>query len=80
MLSLSGLSLDRVVRVNVKHKGVRVIHIASPDANHLFVLLRISSDAEPGTIMLQLSTRFTTTFAAVPIFEQSSRGERAIDK
>ena len=84
MLSLSGLNLDRVVGVTVKHKGVRVVHIACPDTNHLFVLLRISSGAEPGTMMLQLSTRFTTTFAALPMFEQkanpSSGGELPIEK
>jgi hypothetical protein len=31
-------------------------------------------------MMLQLFTRFTTTFAALPLFKQSSRGELAIDK
>jgi hypothetical protein len=83
MLSLSGLHLDDVVRATVKHRGVRVIRIESPDANHLFVVLRISPDVvEPGRMMLQLSTRFTTTFAAVPLVEKktplSSRGEGTV--
>jgi hypothetical protein len=68
MLFLSGMNLDRVVDVTVKHKGLRVLRIQSPDAKHLSVLLRISPDAEPGTAMLQLSTRFTTTFTALPMF------------
>lgn len=72
LLSLSGERLDGVVGVKVKHKGVRVIHVESPDANHLLVVLRISSDAEPGTMMLQLWTRFTTTFATVALLEKNA--------
>lgn len=70
MLSLSGMNLDRVVGVTVKHKGLRVLRIQSPDAKHLLVFLRIAPDAEPGTAMLQLSTRFTTTFTALPMFDE----------
>jgi hypothetical protein len=84
MLRLSGQHLDDVVGVATKHKGVRVIRTESPDANHLVVWLRISSDAAPGTMMLQVSTRFMTTFAAVPMFEQNAavslRGELTADK
>jgi hypothetical protein len=84
MLCLSGLHLDGVVRVTVKHRGIRVVRIQSPDTNHLFVLLHISSGAEPRAMMLQLSTRFMTTFAAVPMFEEnaalSSRDAPTADK
>jgi hypothetical protein len=84
MLCLAGQHLDSVVGVAVRHKGVRVIRIKSPDENHLFVLLRIASDAVPGTMMLQVSTRFMTTFATVPMFEQNaavaSRGTLTGDK
>jgi hypothetical protein len=84
MLRLSGRHLEDVVSVKVKHKGVHVIHVESPDGNHLLVLLRISADATPGTMMLQVSTRFMTTFAAVPMFEENAtlpaRGELTADK
>jgi hypothetical protein len=84
MLRLSGQRLDRVVSVAVKHKGIRVIRIESPDPSQLLVWLSISSDAEPGTMMLQVSTRFMTTFTAVPMFEQnaalSSSGALTADK
>lgn len=72
MLTLSGQHMDGVLRVTVKHKGVKVIGIEARDANHLLVSLRIAADAEPGTMMLQLYTRFMTTFTAVPMFEQNS--------
>jgi len=81
MVRLSGQQLDSVVGVKIKHKGIRVIRMGSPDPNHLFVLLLISSNAEPGTVILQVSTHFMTTFAALPMFEQGSesslRGEPA---
>ncbi len=81
MLTLSGRHMDGVLRVTVKHKGVQVIGIESRDANHLFVLLHIGANAEPGTMMLQLFTQFMTTFAAVPMFsELSSRSKPSADK
>jgi hypothetical protein len=67
--------LDSVVAVAVKHKGVRVLRVESPDASHLFVLLRISADAVPGMMMLQVSTRFMTTFAAVPMLGEHLPGQ-----
>lgn len=84
MLTLSGQHMDGVLRVAVKHKGVHVIGIEVRDANHLFVLLRIAADAEPGTMMLQLYSRFMTTFAAVPMLKQNgslaSEGELKADQ
>jgi hypothetical protein len=55
----------------------------SPDANRLLVWLRISPDAAPGTMVLQISTHYLTTFALVPMFEPaspSSRGELTAGK
>ncbi|MGD0733341.1 MAG: cyclomaltodextrinase N-terminal domain-containing protein [Terracidiphilus sp.] len=74
-LCFSGQHLDSVVAVAVKHKGVRVLRVESPDASHLFVLLRISADAVPGMMMLQVSTRFMTTFAAVPMLGEHLPGQ-----
>jgi len=71
MLRISGRHLDDVVRVAIKHKGVRVIRTESPDENHLLVWLRISSNAAPGAMVLQVSTRFMTTFASVPMFDEN---------
>jgi len=71
-LSLSGQHLDRVVKVAVYHKGIHVTRTESPDPNHLLVWLSIASDAEPRTMILQVSTRFMTTFAAVPMFQQNA--------
>jgi hypothetical protein len=67
VLRLSGKHLDEVVGVKVKHKGVRVVHMQSQDSNHLLVTLHVSQNAEPGTVMLQVFTRFLTTFAALPM-------------
>jgi hypothetical protein len=72
MLRLSGQHMDDVVRVAVKHKGVRVLHIEPTDAHHLVVWLRVSSDAVPGAMILQVSTRFMTTFVSVPMFGQTT--------
>jgi hypothetical protein len=75
LLRLSGQHLDSVENVAVKHKGIRVLRIQSPDAKHLLVLLRIAPDAKPGTLMLQVSTRTMTRFAAVPMFGEHAAGE-----
>jgi hypothetical protein len=84
MLRLSGQHLEDVVAVKIKHKGVHVIRTEAPDENHLLVWLRISADATPGTMMLQVSTRFMTTFASVPMFGEnlapSSHGELTAGK
>lgn len=83
VLRLSGEQLDKVVGVKVKHKGVRVVRMDLQDDGHLLVTLRISRKAEPGTLMLQVFTRYMTTFAALP-FEQPSapsvRGELSAAK
>jgi hypothetical protein len=76
-LRLSGQHMDDVVRVATRHKGVRVVHIESIDANHLVVWLRISSGAEPGAMILQVSTRNMTTFVAVPMSEQNAASPSA---
>lgn len=81
MLTLSGRHMDGVLRVTVRHRGVQVIGIESRDSNHLFVLLHIGANAEPGTMMLQLFTQFMTTFAAVPMFsELSPRSKPSADE
>ena len=84
MLRLSGQHLEDVVAVKTKHKGVHVIRSEAQDENHLLVWFRISADATPGTMMLQVSTRFTTTFTSVPMFEEnlapSSHGELTAGK
>ncbi len=72
MLRISGQGMDAVVGVKTKHKGVRVMRVESPDQNHLLVWLKVSSGAAPGTMMLQVSTRYMTTFTAVPSFGESS--------
>ena len=83
VLRLSGEQLDKVVGVKVRHKGVRVVRMDTQDDHHLLVTLRISRKAEPGTLVLQVSTRYMTTFAALP-FEQpsapSARGELSASK
>jgi hypothetical protein len=65
-LRLSGHHLDSVVRVQVRRKGIRVLHVESPDSDHLLVVLRIAKNADPRTVVMQLSTKFMTTFATVP--------------
>lgn len=69
VLRLSGEHLDGAVGVKVKHKGIRVTQVQHPDAEHLVVTLSVSPKAEPGTLMLQVFTRFMTTFAGVPMAE-----------
>ncbi len=71
VLILAGQHLDGVVRVKVKHKGIRVIRAQAPDANHLLVWLNVSH-AAPGTIMLQVCTRYLTTFAAIPMLDRNA--------
>ncbi len=80
MLRLSGQGMDAVVGVKTKHKGIHVIRVESPDQNHLLVWLRVSSGAAPGMMMLQVSTRYMTTFAAVPSFGESSVAPLAAGK
>src|SRR6266702_527807 len=72
MLRISGQGMDRVVGVKTRHKGVRVTRMELLDHNHLLVWLRISPDAAPGMMMLQLSTRYMTTFTAVPSFVEKA--------
>jgi len=72
VLQLSGEHLDKVVGVKVKHKGIRVIHLQQREDGRLLVTLRISPHAEPGTLVLQVFTRFLTTFAELPMNEQNS--------
>lgn len=86
VLRLSGHNLDSVISVAIKHRGVRVTRTQSTDANHLLVWLRVSSEAAPGPMVLQVSTRFMTTFTTVPMLEHpanpslTSRGELTADK
>jgi hypothetical protein len=67
VLRLSGEHLASAVGVKVRHKGIRVTNVQHPDDDHLLVTLRISPKAEPGTLMLQVFTRFMTTFAGLPM-------------
>jgi hypothetical protein len=67
VLRLSGEHLASAVGVKVKHKGIRVMNVRHPDDDHLLVTLRISPKAEPGTLMLQVFTRYMTTFAGLPM-------------
>ncbi len=67
VLRLSGEHLASAVGVKVKHKGIRITGVQHPDHDHLLVTLRISPKAEPGTLMLQVFTRFMTTFAPLPM-------------
>lgn len=72
LLRLSGQHLDTVVDVKIKHKGIRVIRLVPQDPGHLMVCLHISTDAQPGTLVLQVSTPFLTTFANLPMFAESA--------
>jgi len=80
MLRISGQGMDRVVGVKIRHKGIHVTRVESPDRDHLLVWLRISPDAAGGVMMLQLSTRYMTTFAAVPSFTEKAATSLSADK
>jgi hypothetical protein len=86
VLRLSGHNLDGVISVATRYRGVRVIRTQSLDASHLLVWIRFSPQVEPGAMVLQVSTRFMTTFTTVPMFEPNAtpslalRGELTADK
>jgi hypothetical protein len=72
VFQISGDHLGGVVGVKIKHKGVRVIHLQPEDDGHLKVTLHFASNAEPGTLFLQVFTKYMTTFVTLPMANQSA--------
>ncbi len=74
---LRGEHLQHVVGVKLKHKGIRVTRVKAEDDEHVLVTLHISGKADPGALVLQVYTRYMTTFATLPMTESSAAAPRA---